>query len=76
MKTAKDLELSLLLKEKKIQELQLQIDHEYSNVAEYGKRIIDAINFIEKYKKKYHYDLIKNNHLDKIINILQGVDKE
>ena len=71
MKTAKELELLLLVKEKKIQELTLELDHEKSTVADYGRRIIKAINFIEYYRDKFHYNLI-NSHLDKIIKILEG----
>ena len=62
MKTAKDLELLLLIKEHEKQKLQLRINQ--------------AINFIELYKDKFKYNLIKNNHLDKIKNILTGDDKE
>ena len=62
MKTAKDLELLLLIKEHEKQKLQLRINQ--------------AINFIELYKDKFNYNLLNNSHLDKIINILKGDDKE
>lgn len=71
MKTAKELEMLLLVKEKKIQDLTLELDREHSQAADYGRRIIKAINFIEYYRDKFHYNLI-NSHLDKIISILEG----
>lgn len=51
--------------------LKLDLDREKSQVADYGRRIIKAINFIEYYRDKFHYNLI-NSHLDKIIAILEG----
>lgn len=51
--------------------LKLELDREHSQAAEYGRRIIKAINFIEYYRDKFHYNLI-NSHLDKIISILEG----
>lgn len=52
-------------------DLKLDLEREYSQAAEYGRRIIKAINFIEYYRDKFHYNLI-NSHLDKIIKILEG----
>lgn len=52
-------------------DLKLELDHEKSTVADYGRRILKAINFIEYYRDKFHYNLI-NSHLDKIIKILEG----
>ena len=54
MKTAKELELSLLLKEShiqqlnlKIEELQNELDREKSQVKEYSKRILNVLNYID-----------------------------
>ena len=52
-------------------DLKLELEREKSQVADYGRRIIKAINFIEYYRDKFHYNLI-NSHLDKIIKILEG----
>lgn len=75
MKTAKDLELLLLVKEKKIQDLILELEHEKSTVAEYGKRLIKAIEYIEYYlakgKTKSHRKFDTS-----VLDILKGVDKE
>ena len=52
-------------------DLKIELEREKSQVAEYGIRMIKAINFIEYYRDKFHYNLI-NSHLDKIIKILEG----
>lgn len=52
-------------------DLKLELDREHSQATEYCRRIIKAINFIEHYRDKFHYNLI-NSHLDKIIAILEG----
>lgn len=62
MKTAKELELLLLVKEHEKQKLQL--------------RIKNAIEFIDMYIKEYHYDLLKESHLSKIKSILEGENNE
>ena len=74
MKTAKELELLLLVKEKKIQDLTLELEHEKSIVSDYGNRLIKAIEYIEKYniEGRPFYSVIK----DDLLNILQGSDKE
>ena len=75
MKTAKELELLLLVKEKKIQDLTLELDHEKSIVADYGKRLIKAIEYIS-YKsvlseKGLYLDLC-DKQIEKILQILRG----
>ena len=61
MKTAKDLELSILLKEKVIQELKL-------TVLKQEEQIKGAIRYI-----KNNYEYIKNNpYMDKLLEILKG----
>ena len=84
MKTAKDLELSLLLKEKQIQDLKLEKIHLIENGLILRKRIDKAIEYI---KEKYDYILKDDTFLDhderidrkqilRLLDILKGVDKD
>ena len=74
MKTAKELELSLLLKESHIQQLNLKInnlqnelDDERRHSREYGMIIINAMDYI---LELMNYDY--NKHYDKLLEILEN----
>ena len=77
MKTAKELELSLLLKESHIQQLNLRVeelqndlDNANSKARVYAKRCLKAIEYIkENINFKYN-----DKFIEKIIDILQGSD--
>ena len=62
MKTAKELELSLLIKEANIQQLKLRIN-----------KAIEYIEKRDKWFKNEEYKLIKEKEL---LDILKGVDKK
>lgn len=73
MKTAKELELSLILKESHIQQLNLYVE-------QLENQINKAIDYIEEnyteygnIESKWYYRTI---NADNVINILKGVDKE
>lgn len=77
MKTAKDLELSLLLKEKKIQDLQLELQRTESINKEYTSRLIKAIEYIEQQTKELYKNWdIENFDFKKLLDILKGVNYE
>lgn len=66
MKTAKDLELSLLIKENKIQNLKLTIMF-------LQKRIERAVEILEE---KIHFDKEQIGFIIEVVNILKGEDDE
>lgn len=72
MKTAKDLELSLLLKEKKIQDLQLELQRVQSLAKEYSTRIINTKYYI---RENINFRL-SDKFIEEIYDILEGVNKE
>lgn len=70
-KTGKDLELSLLLKEKQIQDLKLEKIKLIENGLKLRKRIDKATEYIkENINFKY-----SDKFIEKIVDILQGSDK-
>ena len=66
MKTAKDLELSLLIKENKIQNLKLTIMF-------LQKRIERAVEILEE---KINFDKEQIGFIIEVVNILKGEDNE
>lgn len=72
MKTAKDLELSLLLKEKQIQDLKLEKIRLIENGLILRKRIDKTI----KYIKDNIMFRNQTKFLENIIHILEGVNKD
>lgn len=79
MKTAKDLELSLLLKEKQIQDLKLEKIHLIENGLILRKRIDKTIEYIDKHAYSNvinGYDELYNGQIEKLLEILKGEQNE
>lgn len=66
MKTAKELELSLLLKESHIQQLNLKLN-------DLQNRIDKAIKYVENNE---YYTKLRKKFIDKLLQILKGEDDE
>ena len=73
MKTAKDLELSLLLKEKQIQDLKLEKIRLIENGLILRKRIDKEIKYIQSNEFIYNLQYEKE---EKLLEILEGVNKD
>lgn len=83
MKTAKELELNLLVKEAHIQQLKLKNQELLSdnvNIAELNIKLLNKINKAIEWLEDFNYEYIKMVNYEKeyneILEILKGEDNE